>query len=85
MVGVQHSKEPGAATSTKLLMSQMINILSHSISVCEIPVSWLYGSMLILSVALKKLGRTKWGSSASKSPAECQFTCLTKDGRKSNP
>ena len=55
MVGVQHSKEPGAATSTKLLMSQMINILSSSISVCEIPVSWLYGFMVILSVALKNL------------------------------
>jgi len=42
MAGVQHSKEPGAATSIKLLMSQMINILSSSISVCEIPVSQLY-------------------------------------------
>ena len=55
MVGAQQSKEPGAATSTKLLMSQMINILSSSISVCEILDPWLYGLMVILSVALKKL------------------------------
>lgn len=41
MVGVQHSKELGAAASTKLLMSEMINILSSSIPVCEILVLWL--------------------------------------------
>lgn len=55
MVGVQHSKEPADATSTKLLVSQMINILSSSISLCEISVSWFYGLVVILSVALKKL------------------------------
>lgn len=38
MLHVQHSKEPGAATSTKLLMSQMIDIFLSSISVCEIPI-----------------------------------------------
>lgn len=48
MVHVQHSEERGAATSTKLLMSQMINTFSSLISVCEIPIPWLYGLMAAL-------------------------------------
>lgn len=55
MVGVQHSKDSGAAISTKLLMSEIINIISSSISVCKDPISCLHGLMAILSVALKKL------------------------------
>lgn len=48
MVHVQHSEERGAATSTKLLMSQMINTFSSLISICEIPIPWLYGLMAAL-------------------------------------